>query len=183
MVKVSFFPAPVKTTVPSKDLSLREVYNYIVSPYAKETTAELRRLSSSPLKSLPKDYKAKKFDFVTFSGTFSKREAKGLITDSGLICIDFDHIGDEEELQGLKAELLKDDYFETQLLFRSPSGDGLKWVIPFEPSHSYSRADYFHAIANYIQDQYRISPDLACKDVCRGCFLPYDPDAYINKEL
>ncbi|MDI3505843.1 MAG: hypothetical protein PWQ81_1065, partial [Bacteroidota bacterium] len=52
---------------------------------------------------------------------------------SGLLCLDFDHLNN---VQILFEQLLNDDYFETQLLFRSPSGDGLKWVISVDADPS-----------------------------------------------
>lgn len=43
--------------------------------------------------------------------------------------------------------------------------------------------DYFHAVSAYCQATYGYEPDKNCKDVSRACFLPYDPDVYINPEL
>ena len=45
------------------------------------------------------------------------------------MCLDFDHIGNPEKFKEL---LLQHDYFDTELLFTSPSGDGVKWIIPIE---------------------------------------------------
>lgn len=42
---------------------------------------------------------------------------------------------------------------------------------------------YFDAVSAYIQSNYGIAPDKACRDVSRACFLPFDPDAYINPEI
>ena len=39
------------------------------------------------------------------------------------MCIDFDHV---QNTNTLRQALLADEYFDTQLLFVSPSGDGLK---------------------------------------------------------
>ena len=84
--------------------------------------------------------------------------------------------------------LLDDFYLETKLLFRSPSGDGLKWIVPIDPfkhrlgaftlqeAHSLN----FEAVFNYIQHKYNVEVDKSGKDVSRACFLPYDPEAYIN---
>ncbi|HAH24353.1 MAG TPA: VirE protein, partial [Prolixibacteraceae bacterium] len=48
---------------------------------------------------------------------------------SGLLTLDFDHVSN---LDGLKKTLLSDRYFDTELMFVSPSGDGLKWVISID---------------------------------------------------
>ena len=120
-----------------------------------------------------------KSDYCTFSGTFSVRREDKLIRHSGLLCLDFDHLPDVE---GLFPELLQDEYFDTMLLFRSPSGDGLKWIIPTDLTEC-SHADFFRSVSAYIAETYRVSVDSSGKDVCRACFLPYDPGAYLSPDF
>jgi hypothetical protein len=57
-------------------------------------------------------FKAKNFDYCTFSGTFTYRNDQSLIKHSGLLCVDFDHLNN---IESLFNALLKDDYFDTQL--------------------------------------------------------------------
>lgn len=45
------------------------------------------------------------------------------------MCLDFDHV---ENIMELKQKLLNYEYFDTELLFVSPSGNGLKWIIPVD---------------------------------------------------
>lgn len=40
--------------------------------------------------------------------------------------------------------------------------------------------EYFRAVSNYIKKTYGVEPDKSGKDIARACFLPYDPDAFIN---
>ena len=171
----SFFRAPVTNTTPYKSITLFDTYLYLIGGYAKKRTAKLRAITD---KAQARRFKASSFDYCCFSGTFTKRTEASLICHSGLMCIDFDHLPDPE---GLRQQLLYDEYFETQLMFRSPSGDGLKWIIP-KGLPEYSHSDYFDAVANYIQQTYSIQIDKSGRDVCRACFLPYDPNAYINPE-
>ena len=121
-------------------------------------------------------FKAANFDYCTFSGTFRLRNDKALIEHSGLLCLDFDHLKNWDEIH---SKLLSDDFFETQLLFRSPSGDGLKWIIKIDITAT-CHADYFRAVANYLKQTYNISVDQSGKDISRACFLPHDPNCYIN---
>lgn len=95
---------------------------------------------------------------------------------SNLICLDFDHLPDTESLF---QRLLKDEYFETELLFRSPSGHGLKWVIPIAENRL-SHAEYFRRVSFYIKQPYGIEPDRSGKDLSRACFLPHDSQTYLN---
>ena len=169
----SFFPAPIKNTIPVLKMTLADAYEYITGPTAVSRTHELR--SKTDIKEARK-FKSEKFDYCTFSGLFSKRSDQALVRHSGLLCLDFDHLTNLEEV---RQWLLNDDYFETQLLFVSPSGDGLKWIINIDISQT-THADYFRAVANYLKQTYNIDVDQSGKDICRACFLPYDPDCYIN---
>jgi hypothetical protein len=123
-----------------------------------------------------RDFKAQSFDYVTFSGTFRKRSDKDLLKHSGLITIDFDHVQDIEQL---KQTLLNDEYFDTELLFVSPSGDGLKWIISIDLTRG-SHQLLFKAIAAYIKKTYNLEVDKSGKDISRACFLPYDNNIFIN---
>ena len=169
----SFFPAPIKNTIPVLKMTLADAYEYITGPTAVSRTRELR--SKTDIKEARK-FKSENFDYCTFSGIFSKRSDQALVQHSGLLCLDFDHLKNIEEV---RQWLLNDDYFETQLLFVSPSGDGLKWIINIDISQT-THADYFRAVANYLKQTYNIDVDQSGKDISRACFLPYDPDCYIN---
>lgn len=171
----SFFRAPISNLVPEKTVTLKEVHDYITGPRAMGTTEEFRKLESQPQR---RAFKAASFDYITPSGIFSRRGRSNLLQHSGLICIDFDHIGDVEALFG---RLLEDEYFETELLFRSPSGHGLKWIIPIDLERA-SHEEWFASIAVYCRLTYGIAPDRQCRDISRACFLPCDPGAYLNPQ-
>jgi hypothetical protein len=186
----SFFRSPITNVKPHKSISLLDAYNYIIGDFAKERTEKLR--SISPLscgegsgERPARKHKAQKFDYCTFSGAFSSRSDKNLIKHSGLICLDFDHLSQSADFKGkdglelLKNALLDDEYFETELMFISPSGDGLKWIIKIDISIA-THAQYFDAISNYVRQTYNLEIDKACRDVSRACFLPHDPNAFIN---
>ena len=175
IVRFSYFPAPIKNTIPSAKITLAEAHTYITGDKAKVFTEQLRIIKDKDPQ-MARIYKAAHFDYCTFSGIFSKRSDQALVRHSGFLCLDFDHLKNLEEV---RQWLLNDDYFETQLLFRSPSGDGLKWIINIDISQT-THADYFRAVANYLKQTYNIDVDQSGKDVSRACFLPYDPDCYIN---
>ncbi len=170
----SFFKAPVRNVFPSETLRLHQVFALITSDKYKRITEELRAITN--VKEARK-FKANRFDYVTLSGTFEKRSDKNLLKHSNLLTIDFDHL---ENLQELRTQLLNDEYFETEMLFISPSGDGLKWIIRIDISEV-SHTEYFTAVANYIKHNYNIEVDQSGKDVSRACFLPYDPTAFLHK--
>ena len=170
----SFFKAPVRNVFPLNVLKLHEIHSLITSNTYKSITERLRSISDIKEK---RKFKANNFDYATFSGIFKKRSDKKLIKHSSLITIDFDHL---ENLQLVKEQLLQDAYFETEMLFTSPSGDGIKWIIKIDLSKA-THQDYFKAIANYLQQTYNLEVDQSGKDVSRACFLSYDPDAFLHK--
>ena len=180
----SIFRRPITNKHPYQVVNLIDVFNYIISDYAKDRTQVLRAIKEERYR---RQFKADKFDYCTFSGTFSVREDKAIIQHSGLICLDFDHLKDVETIfEALK----KDQYFETLLLFRSPSGDGLKWVISFTDSFSRYRNEneslgdyqirFFASLYNYIFNHYDVQVDRRCRNLSRACFLCFDPEAYLN---
>jgi hypothetical protein len=169
----SYFKSPVSNTIPDQTMNLLDLYTLIKGSDYEEQTHKLRSIQE--VKEARK-FKAFNFDYVTISGTFSKRNDKALLIHSGLLVIDFDHIPNLTELKEL---LLQDEYFETELLFISPSGDGLKWIIPIDLTLA-KHQDYFRAVANYIKYTYQLEVDQSGKDVSRACFIPHDKAVYIN---
>ena len=172
----SFFKAPIKNTIPHKTVSLVQVYNAITGEYYKQHTEKLRSITDVVQ---ARKYKAANFDYCTFSGVFTARNDKSLVTHSELMCIDFDHV---QNTDTLRQALLADEYFDTQLLFVSPSGDGLKWIIDIDTRKA-PHGEYFASVANYILQTYSVEVDKSGKDISRACFLPFDPNAFINPLL
>lgn len=172
----SFFKAPVTNKTPHKSITLLDVWNYVTGHYAKAETEKLRSIDD---KDARRKYKAAHFAYCTFSGVFSERANDKLVEHSGYLCLDFDHV---QDLDALKQTLLNDPYFETQLMFRSPSGDGLKWIVKINIALM-PHSDYFRSVSNYLVQTYGIEPDKSGKDVSRACFLPYDPEAYLDPEI
>jgi len=169
----SFFEHPITNTSPKKIIDLVYAHNLIKYNHYQKQTQELRTITD-PREA--RSYKAKNFDYVTFSGTLAKRNDASLIKHSGLLTIDFDHI---ENIEKLKSDLLSDDYFETELMFTSPSGDGLKWIISIDINDG-THSEIFGAISNYIKYAYNIEVDKSGKDISRACFLPHDKNVFIN---
>ena len=171
----SYFKAPISNLYPCKNITLLDAYRYITGHWGIPATQRLRSIDDSKLQ---RAFKSANFDYITPSGTFTIRGKNYLVRHSGLLCIDFDHVPDLEELF---QKLLRDEYFDTQLLFRSPSGKGLKWIIPIDLVKA-NHEDYFESVAQYCKETYHIEPDRHFKDVGRACFLAYDPNAYLNPE-
>ena len=169
-------------------ISLKEVYQYITLDAGALThTHRLRELwreahaGKRALKEV-RDYKAAHFDYACFSGTFRTRDDEGLIQHSGLICLDFDHVGTYLQTRSLREKLLTDRYFTTRMMFTSPSGDGFKWVVGIDLAKCDHRT-WFQALSNYVRITYGLETDAKCINVSRACFLPYDANCYVHPEI
>ncbi len=169
----SFFRKPIQNVDPYCAIGIVEVYRYVSGHYAQKRTETLRSIQDPKER---KAYKANNFDYCTFSGLFRKRNERELIMHSGLICIDFDHVAD---IPKLKTQLLNHPYFDTELMFISPSGDGLKWIISVELC-GMEHKEFFSAVVNCLRATGLPEVDTSGKDVARACFLPHDPEAFIN---
>ncbi len=175
----TFFRAPITNTQPHSRASLRQIYNAIKGDYYKPQTEKLRELyHNGATPAQIRKYKSQNFDYCTFTGIFTTRNDKAQLSHSGLICFDFDNVPD---LKKLRLELLTDQLLRTKLLFTSPSGNGLKWVIQRQPN-PHTHAEDFNAVSDYLTKYYNITPDKSAKDLSRACFLPHDPNAYFCEE-
>lgn len=186
MNRFSFFLAPVSNVIPHNTVGLEQIYNVIRGDYYRAATEELRRLrclqqEGSITQRDVQRFKSRNFDYATFSGAFTRRCEDALLVHSELICLDFDHIDgwrDGKRLQGvygLRYALMHDASVDTALLFRSPGGDGLKWVVPIDLAQG-SHADWFDILSYYVSRNYGVEPDSSGRDISRACYLPWDPD-------
>jgi hypothetical protein len=114
---------------------------------------------------------------IMFNGVFQERNTKGLIEHSGLCVLDFDKYPNEEELEKDRQMLL--EFPSTYLLFKSPSGNGLKAVIRIPKSNAEEHKRRFNALQGILLSNYF---DISNKNVDRVCFESYDPDCYLNQE-
>jgi hypothetical protein len=113
---------------------------------------------------------------ICFSGEFQTRSKIGLKKHSGLICLDFDKLPDEEALKAEKERLIHDPY--TFAVFISPSGYGVKCLVKI-PSDPENHERYFEALSAYYDSPFF---DNKTKDVSRVCYESYDPDLFVNPE-
>lgn len=170
---------------PRRSLTLSQIHSLITEDQTlKELIEGLRSQETADLR---REYKNSRLPFVTFSADFSdsKRSKSGVTNPTGYLCLDFDHIGSEAQVEDLKQKLSKDPQLGPVLLFRSPSGDGLKVVIELDQEikgdPDIKRA--FKAVDFYIKETYKLEIDPACKNIDRTCYLSYDPEAILTDGL
>lgn len=172
---ISYFQPPITNTLPQGSLSLYQVYQKIIGPEYTGITETLRSLED------PRElrqFKAQHFPYVTFAGTFEKRNDKNLLTPSGLMVIDLD---DLPELEAVREDLLAQTCYETELLFVSPSGRGLKWVTSY-PHTEIDHKEQFKILCSYLEAVFDLQADPSGKDLSRACFLCQDEDVYLSEK-
>jgi len=172
----SFFRKPVFNKTPYKEITIPQVFQYITGEYARKATETLRSITDEDA---ARKFKSANFDYITPAGTFTQRKADSLKKTSGLIVIDIDDLETAEEVEFTFNLLLKIPRIETELLFRSPSAHGLKWIIPILNNDGHTHEFYFNAVSNYLKG-FGIIADQSGRDVSRACFLPFDSKAFIN---
>ena len=185
----SYFRAPIRGVVPAAGATMRQVWRYVVSDRAKERTCALRRLSE---KKERQQYKANQLDYVTPSALVRRRGSGGLVAHSGIIVMDIDGIESEERVMEIKHALIGDREMPVAMVFRSPSGDGLKVWYRFddeavkyineggEEAICRKHKCYYEAMRCYLRERYAIECD-ATSDVMRACYLCWDGDAYFDE--
>lgn len=166
MHKFSFFKGGIKKTAPADALTIEQAVSLIASNEYKGTIELLRTSADKRSQKTIKD----NLDYFTFSGTFKKRIASGLIQHSGYLCLDFDNV----DIHETKKILSQQDF--TMACFISPSGNGIKAIVKIV---SEQHLQYFLALERYFE-KLKLQVDKSGKDVCRACYVSYDPDIYYN---
>ena len=80
--------------------------------------------------------------------------------------------------------LCRDTRIETAMCFVSPKGRGTKWVVKLpEWVQGKPFKEQFELVRRYVGFTYGIDPDKSGSDVCRACYLPWDEECYVNRQL
>lgn len=177
--EMSYFDKPISNKVPQRTVTLLEVAELIKGRSLEPQTLALRLITDE---AKARAYKGHNFSYITPAGVFSYCNDQSLLKHSGVLCMDLDHVGD---VDGLKRKLIADRLFQTLMVFRSPSGDGLKWFIRIDLQKCGHR-QWFDAVRNYLMATYGLSEkqaDPSVRNESRACFLCYDPEVYVNPLL
>ena len=107
--QMSYFLPPITNTLPTGNCTLREVYRWITEDKSLETvTNELRAFIREGRVAEYRQLKQRQLPFVTPHGVFSRRKSDALISASGLVVVDIDHLASLEEAEQLRDHLFED---------------------------------------------------------------------------
>ena len=149
-------------------------------PYHITLSTALKRIqegsSQDTIQAVRDGDKKKKTELpvVLFSGEFTTREDDQIISHSGYIVLDFDHI----DVEAYKNILCTDDYIYA--CWVSPSGDGLKALVKI--SNPERHRDHFRALVTYFDKQYNLDLDASGANESRACFESYDEHICIKED-
>ena len=167
---------------PQESVTIEWVGEYIRSERARWATERLRQMvAEGATKDEVADFKKLNFETVTFNGVFSYRNARSLIVRSPFMVLDIDDLPSTEEARRVQQLLVNDPMVETALCFVSPKGFGVKWVVrlpQWAAASDFKTA--FQMLQQHVAFHHGIAIDKSGSDVCRACFLPYDPECFIN---
>ena len=169
-IQFSMFPAPVSVTKPFKSVTIEEVHQMITGDSLKSITEKIRSGKADKGNVLPS---------VTFSAICSKRCKKGVLEYSTLMVFDVDKL---DFASTLKWRISIDVFLKAVLVFISPGGKGVKFVVRIKDGKPEEHELYFKAVAHYMKGVFGIRVDESGKDISRLCFLCWDPAACYNPE-
>ena len=122
-----------------------------------------------------KDELKKNLPAFTLSATCTGRRTLDNITGyTSLIQLDYDKVENPDELKSVAIKLKT-----TLCAFVSPSGNGLKIIVPVD-THKDHHLTAFNVVRDYYDGALGIKSDESVKDLLRLCFISYDPELYQN---
>lgn len=172
--RVSCFPNATGTQ-PSNDRSLGDFISGIKNGEWHPDIERLRKLSTAGNGEAFRRQK-KQLPAITPHGIFATRKDDALQTHSGFVCIDLDQVAD---LSIVRARLEALDCVAA--CFLSPSGEGLKLLVPVSPvpTNKEEHECAFAAVAAQIKQHVPAEcfDDGVGRDASRLCFVSFDPRA------
>lgn len=110
-----------------------------------------------------------------FAGAFEYVDSKPghLVTPSGIVTIDLDHVEDYDAVWNRVTASP-----HTLAAFRSPSGDGIKVLVPVTPAPTTN--DEAHRAYAAVSRLLGVEPDPSASDIARLCFVSHDPELFTN---
>lgn len=174
---VNRFGQTVMAKTPCGVMDLTDADRYIKSKQAMFVTQELHKIKDHKEAQL---YKLQNFKIATFGGVFSERKVTGLATPTGYMVVDIDGLKSKAQVGDVRYVCINDKRLRSQMVFTSPSGFGVKAVIGIDATKNLSFKEYFEWVTMYLQFEYGIEVDRSGSDICRACYLPHDPECWIN---
>ena len=165
--KVTYFKTVKSMAGP--DVRIEDVFNDIMAGKYMDQVEEIRQNPGR------KDELKKNLPAFTISATCTGRRTLDNITGyTSLIQLDYDKVENPDELKSVAIKLKT-----TLCAFVSPSGNGLKIIVPVD-THMDHHLTAFNVVRDYYDGALGIKSDESVKDLLRLCFMSCDPELYQN---
>ena len=174
--RISFL-GNIRQSAPPRIFELSEILADIKNGKWKDKITEIRSLRASDPKRATELKKA--LPALMLSGEFSGLGEASLKKHSGIICFDFDKLG-EEELKAFKRSLKA--LACVYAFFISPSGNGLKVLVHVKADDPEEHKLAWETAAEQLQSLTKVKADEAPKNISSKCFVSYDPELWINPD-
>lgn len=158
-------------TEPKGVMDPYSAYVYIRDGVAREQTERLRTIMDAQGHRL---YKCTEFESAVFSGVYKSLQDDAPTRPTGYVCFDFNYVS----VQDTKDLLMGVEEYDTVLLFASPSGHGVKWVV--NNRTVFNHEQFYKVVHDYMWKKYGLEVSMEAGDLSHRCFLPWDPEVYIN---
>lgn len=156
-----------------KSINLKD---FLFTDRFKSIAEDIRKQKTSEDRHEYKKTKVHEIPAITASGQFSVRDSKGLISPSGLICIDIDLKDNGSVVMEKVPDILRGLPYVCYAS-KSISGDGYFALIQIENPNHFKQ--HFFALEEEMKS-YGITLDKSCKDITRLRFATYDNESYYN---
>ncbi|MCX7550887.1 DUF3987 domain-containing protein [Xanthomarina sp. F2636L] len=161
-----------------EDIPLQQIINDIKEGKYKNQIESIRNLNKNGNTNEANELKKHLLGF-TASGVFNTtRKADTISEYSGFVILDIDKLS-ESELSRIIPIIHLAVY--TYAAFISPSGNGIKIIVPVNSTKEEHKEAY-KQVVDYYEQALNIDIDTSGSDISRLCFMSYDPDCYFNKD-
>jgi len=168
MPRVSIFQNVREVDNP-KLMDLVEYLEKIRDGEWEDLVTECRLIKDSKLRN---EFKRTRMPTTSMSGIFSRRDDSSLVTHSGYIAIDLDHV---ENMAHVRNLLVQDIFVHS--LFMSTSGDGLRVLFKIKTN---KHVDSFRGIQEYLFGKYELNCDPNGSNVSKPYIVSWDPAMYYD---
>jgi hypothetical protein len=177
MYKFQYYPSTINASTPLGYVTIEQFIKANKKP--KPETVELFKKIAECEASGDKEQKARLkenlFSFTPCVNVSHKRQYKDIISFTGLLVLDFDHIDNAPEFK----EFLFNEYRFIYLCWLSPSKKGVKALVPFPIVQTVQDfKSYYYGISEEME-QYN-GFDKSGQNCVLPLFQSYDPDMFIN---
>lgn len=163
-----------------KTAPLNKIIEAIINGKYKNQVENVRSLFAESKKEEASNFKISNIPVFTPSGVFENgKKDCDIVAYNKLIILDLDNIPTKTFDQIFHKA--KEISF-TLVCFRSPSGNGLKILVPVT-SELTEHGLAFSQVKSYYEEVLNFEIDPSGKNASRLCIMSYDPDGYLNDEV